>query len=46
VVIPLPDGLTFIVNAVEIGDDGAHGPDVNPGDNFSVEITPVLEDVN
>ena len=46
VVVPLPDGLTFIVNAVAIGDDGAHGPDVNPGDNFSVAVTPVLEDVN
>jgi len=40
VVVPLPDGLTLIVNAVAIGDDGAHGPDVNPGDNFSVAVTP------
>jgi uncharacterized repeat protein (TIGR01451 family) len=38
---PLPSVYSFIVNGVAIGDDGAGGPDQNPGDNFSIAITPV-----
>ena len=38
---PIASGVDFIVNAAEITDDGAGGEDANPGDNFSVAVTPV-----
>ena len=38
---PLHSSFNFIVNAVAIGDDGAGGPDQNPGDNFGTAVTPV-----
>jgi uncharacterized repeat protein (TIGR01451 family) len=41
VVVPLPSEMTLVVNAAAIGDDGTHGPDPNPGDNFSVAVTPL-----
>ena len=38
---PLPAGVTEILNAVVIADDGSNGPDPTPGDNEDDETTPV-----
>ena len=38
---PLPSGVAQIVNTTAIGDDGKHGPDLNPGDNTSTETTSI-----
>ncbi|MCL1588448.1 MAG: PKD domain-containing protein, partial [Actinomycetia bacterium] len=38
---PIASGVELIVNAAEITDDGTGGEDANPGDNFSVAITPL-----
>jgi uncharacterized repeat protein (TIGR01451 family) len=38
---PISSAFEFIVNAAAIGDDGAGGPDANPGDNFSTAVTPI-----
>jgi uncharacterized repeat protein (TIGR01451 family) len=38
---PLHSDFDYIVNAVAIGDDGAGGPDQNPGDNIGTAVTPV-----
>ncbi len=41
VVSPLPPQVTQISNTVCIGDDGALGPDQNPGDNCGDDTTPL-----
>ncbi|PDV99309.1 SdrD B-like domain-containing protein, partial [Candidatus Chloroploca asiatica] len=38
---PLPAGVTAVVNAVRIGDDGTNGPDPNDENNTDTETTPV-----
>jgi uncharacterized repeat protein (TIGR01451 family) len=39
---PLPPGVDRILNAATIADDGANGPDPNPGDNVGSDETPIL----
>jgi uncharacterized repeat protein (TIGR01451 family) len=39
---PIAAGVTQIDNTVEVGDDGASGADVNPGDNSDSDSTPVV----
>jgi uncharacterized repeat protein (TIGR01451 family) len=39
---PLPAGTATIANTASIADDGANGPDLNPGDNSSTDDTPVI----
>ncbi len=38
--LPLAPGVTLISNTASIADDGANGPDPNPGDNSASESTP------
>jgi uncharacterized repeat protein (TIGR01451 family) len=38
---PVPAGLEQINNTVQIADDGTHGADTNPANNFGVDSTPV-----
>jgi uncharacterized repeat protein (TIGR01451 family) len=37
----LPLGVSNLVNAVSVGDDGSNGPDANPNDNSTQIVTPV-----
>jgi uncharacterized repeat protein (TIGR01451 family) len=39
---PIPDGVTYIDNTSEIGDDGHNGPDRDPTDNTAATSTPTL----
>lgn len=39
----LPAGTTQITNMVTISDDGANGPDGNPGDNNAIDSTPIIQ---
>lgn len=41
VVNPVPAGVTQISNTTSIGDDGANGPDSDPGNNSDTDTTPV-----
>ncbi len=38
---PLPGAVTSVTNAAIVGDDGATGPDLNPADNSTTELTPI-----
>jgi uncharacterized repeat protein (TIGR01451 family) len=40
---PIGANVTQIDNTVEVGDDGANGPDPNPGDNVDSDSTPVTQ---
>jgi uncharacterized repeat protein (TIGR01451 family) len=46
VVNPLPGGVTSIFNTATVGDDGANGPDSNPGNNTATDTTPVAAGVD
>ena len=39
---PVPVGLEELSNTVNIADDGTHGADTNPANNFGVDSTPVI----
>ena len=38
----IPQGITQIVNAAFIADDGSSGGDLHPKDNFASDMTPIL----
>src|SRR4029453_10421910 len=38
---PVPAGLEVLSNTVNIVDDGTHGADTNPANNFGVDSTPI-----
>jgi len=38
---PVPAGLELLSNTVNIADDGTHGADTNPANNFGVDSTPI-----
>jgi len=37
----LPAGVAHITNTVSVGDDGTHGPDLNPADNTAIDVNVV-----
>ena len=43
---PVPSGITQLLNATSIADDGTNGPDTTPSDNSSNDTTPVTADVD
>ncbi len=39
---PMPPGVTTIANNASVGDDGSHGPDINPDNNGDQDEDPIL----